>query len=141
IGGNGLNTSNIFPVCQQYCNGVLIAQAYNPGHASAINQAFRSAYLAQSKGKEPPQFSAQAFTAVQVVVEALKMLDKQTPIATIPLPQLRTALNTQLLKGRYETPLGTIAFTPEGEVVQTEFYVAQIKMNPDGKSGKFEFLP
>jgi len=36
--------------------------------------------------------------------------------------------------------LGAISFTPEGEVNQTQFYVAQIKMEKDGSNGKFEFL-
>ena len=30
IGGNGLNTENIFPVCKAQCDGLLIAQAYSP---------------------------------------------------------------------------------------------------------------
>ncbi|KGF72112.1 branched-chain amino acid ABC transporter substrate-binding protein [Neosynechococcus sphagnicola sy1] len=139
IGGNGLNTSNIFTVCQALCNGVLIAQAYSPQHQSAINTAFSKAYRQQFH-KEPPQFSAQAFTAVQVFVEALRMLDKQQKISTLPLAVVRTRLNQKLLAGHYETPLGAIAFTPEGEVIQKDFYVAQIKMNPDGQSGSFVFL-
>ncbi len=74
IGGNGLNTSNVFSVCKALCDGVLIAQAYNPQQAGAVNQAFREAYKAQFK-KEPPQFSAQAFTGVQVFVEALQAVE------------------------------------------------------------------
>lgn len=139
IGGNGLNTSNIFPVCQQLCDGVLIAQAYNPEQNSAINQAFRDAYLQQYK-KEPPQFSAQAFTGVQVFVEALQAIAKTSNVSQQPLPDLRIALNQQLLKGTYITPLGEISFTPEGEINQKDFYVAQIKMNADGNTGKFAFL-
>jgi branched-chain amino acid transport system substrate-binding protein len=131
IGGNGLNTSNVLPVCKALCDGVLIAQAYNPEYASPLNQSFRKAYQAQSK-KEPPQFSAQAFTGVQVFVEALKAIE--------PLAELRVALNQQLLKGKYDTPLGAIAFTPEGEIIQKDFYVAQIKMDADGTNGKFTFL-
>uniref|UniRef100_A0A832H0D3 Branched-chain amino acid ABC transporter substrate-binding protein n=1 Tax=Oscillatoriales cyanobacterium SpSt-402 TaxID=2282168 RepID=A0A832H0D3_9CYAN len=139
IGGNGLNTSNVFAVCKQLCDGVLIAQAYNPEQAGAVNKAFRDAYVNQYK-KQPPQFSAQAFAGVQVFVEALKTLDTTSKIAQQPLPDLRVALNTQLLKGKYSTPLGEISFTPEGEIVQKEFYVAQIKMNPDGNDGQFTFL-
>ncbi|MCA1669642.1 MAG: ABC transporter substrate-binding protein, partial [Thermomicrobia bacterium] len=30
IGGNGLNTSNLFTVCKAQCDGILIAQAYSP---------------------------------------------------------------------------------------------------------------
>lgn len=138
IGGNGLNTSNIFPVCKQFCDGVLIAQAYSPEHSNEINKAFRNAYLTQYK-KEPPQFSAQAFTGIQVFVEALNAVNKESKVSQIPLAELRTKLNSQLLKGNYDTPLGEISFTPEGEIVQKNFYVAQIKMDPAG-NGKFEYL-
>ena len=139
IGGNGLNTSNIFPVCKALCDGILVAQAYNPEQPNPINKDFRAAYQAEYK-QEPPQFSAQAFTGVQVVVEALKAVDQQTKIQQTPLPQLRVALNQKLLQGKYQTPLGDIAFTPTGELIQKEFYVAQIKMDPDGSNGKFVFL-
>lgn len=139
IGGNGLNTSNMFSVCGHLCDGVIVAQAYNPEQPSPINQAFRDTYFNQYK-KEPPQFSAQAFAGVQVFVDALKVLDKQAKVTQKPLPELRTALNQQLLKGTYATPLGEISFTPEGEVIQKEFYVAQVKMSADGKEGKFVFL-
>ena len=139
IGGNGLNTSNVFSVCKQQCDGVLIAQAYSPELPGEINKAFRDAYKAQNK-KEPPQFSAQAFTGVQVFVEALKAVDSKTKLNTLAIAPLRTALNQQILAGKYDTPLGAISFTPEGEVNQTQFYVAQIKMDKDGSNGKFEFL-
>ncbi len=139
IGGNGLNTSNILPVCKALCDGVLIAQAYSPEKESAVNKTFRELYKAQNK-KEPPQFSAQAFTAVQVFVEALKAVDTKNKIASLPLDQLRIQLNQQILAGKYDTPLGEISFTPEGEVVQSQFYVAQIKMDADGNNGKFNFL-
>lgn len=139
IGGNGLNTSNVLTVCKAFCDGVMIAQAYSPDRSGEINTAFRTAYTNQYK-KQPPQFSAQAFSAVQVYVDALKAVDQKTKITQMPLAQLRTELNKQMLSGKYATPLGEIGFTPEGEVIQKEFYVAQIKMNPDGNNGKFAFL-
>ncbi|MEA5567357.1 ABC transporter substrate-binding protein [Anabaena sp. UHCC 0399] len=139
VGGNGMNTSNLFSVCKALCDGVLIAQAYSPEHPGEINAAFRKAYVDQFK-KEPPQFSAQAFAAVQVYVDALKALDNQRKVNTLQLPQLRTELNKQILAGKYNTPLGEISFTPIGEVVQKDFYVAQIKMEKDGIQGKFAFL-
>lgn len=142
IGGNGLNTSNVFPVCKALCDGILIAQAYNPAQPNALNQAFRDAYVAQYK-KEPPQFSAQAFTGVQVFVEALKAVSGTNPSTKVnaqPIADLRVALNKQLLMGKYSTPLGEISFTPTGEIVQKDFYVAQIKMDADGANGKFTFL-
>jgi len=141
IGGNGLNTSNLFPVCKALCNGVLIAQAYNPEYVSPINKSFRDAYKTQYK-KEPPQFSAQAFTGVQVFVDALKTLDEggAKKVNEMPLAELRVALNQQILKGKYATPIGEISFTPKGEIIQKDFYVAQIKMDADGTNGKFAFL-
>ncbi|MFM7449745.1 MAG: ABC transporter substrate-binding protein [Leptolyngbyaceae cyanobacterium] len=139
IGGNGLNTSNLLPVCKAFCDGILIAQAYSPEHNNAINKAFRAAYKNQYK-KEPPQFSAQAFTGVQVFVDALTAVDQQSKVAQTSLPDLRVALNKQILAGKYDTPLGEIAFTPEGEIIQKDFYVAQIKMDPDGTNGRFVFL-
>ena len=90
--------------------------------------------------KDPPQFSAQAFTGVQVFVEALRTLDKTTKLSTLALPQLRTQLNDTLLAGKYETPIGEIGFTPEGEIIQKQFFVAQIKMEADGNNGKFTFI-
>jgi branched-chain amino acid transport system substrate-binding protein len=139
IGGNGMNTPNILPVCKALCDGVMIAQAYSPEHPNAINKDFRAAYVEQYK-KEPPQFSGQAFAAVQVYVEALQALKKNQDISKIPLEQLRTELNKQLLAGKYDTPLGELAFTPIGEVIQKDFYVAQIKMEKDGNNGKFTYI-
>ncbi|KOP25504.1 branched-chain amino acid ABC transporter substrate-binding protein [Hapalosiphon sp. MRB220] len=139
IGGNGLNTSNVLSVCKALCDGVMIAQAYSPEHPGEINSAFRKAYVEQYK-KEPPQFSAQAFAGVQVYVEALQALDQKTKVNSIPLDKLRTELNKQILAGKYNTPLGEISFSPEGEIIQKDFYVAQIKMEKDGSTGKFAFI-
>jgi branched-chain amino acid transport system substrate-binding protein len=139
IGGNGLNTANMFPVCQQYCDGVLIAQAYSPTASGVLNAAFRTVYKNKYK-KEPPQFTAQAFAAVQVMVEALRAVDKKAKVNDTELADVRIALNAQILKGKYNTPLGEISFTSIGEVNQKLFYVAQIKMNADGKTGSFSYL-
>ncbi|MBK9943860.1 MAG: ABC transporter substrate-binding protein [Kouleothrix sp.] len=139
IGGNGLNTANIFPVCKAQCDGILIAQAYSYESSSEINKAFRDAYKAK-QNKEPPQFSAQAFAGVQVFVDALSALDKTNKLADMDLATLRTQLNKQILAGSYDTPLGKISFTPEGEVNQEQFYVAQIKMDADGANGTFTFV-
>ncbi|ANV84558.1 branched-chain amino acid ABC transporter substrate-binding protein [Picosynechococcus sp. PCC 7003] len=139
VGGNGLNTSNIFPVCQAKCDGVLVAQAYSAELDNAVNRAFRDAYFQQNQ-KEPPQFSAQAFTAIQVFVEALRSLDQKTPLETLALPDLRRQLRDEIFAGTYITPLGEISFTEEGEIVQKEFFVAQIEMDESGQQGRFAFI-
>jgi len=141
--GNGMNTPNIYPICQRYCDGILIAQAYSPELATPANRAFLKAFQANQGGASatPPQLTVQAFTALQVVGEALKRLDAKTPLTTLTVAQARTALMAEILKGQYQTPLGTISFTPEGEVIQKQFFVAQVKMNPDGRAGRFALLP
>ncbi len=138
MGGNGLNTSNMFPVCQKLCDGVIIAQAYSPAQPSAANQVFVKDYRAQYK-KDPPQFAAQAYAGVQVMVEALRAIDRKKKLNTWDLDDLRVALNKQILVGKYKTPLGDISFDKEGEVIQKDFYVAQIKMK-DAKNGSFVYL-
>ena len=145
VAGNGMNSPNIFPVCQRYCDGLLIAQAYSPELSTAINKSFLNLYKQRKVGATPPQFSAQAFTAYQVIYEALQALQatlpKGTTLASLPLKNLRQRLNRQILSGTYATPLGEIRFTSNGEIKQNNFYVAQVKMNPDGTTGRFRLLP
>ena len=145
VAGNGMNSPNIFPVCQRYCDGLLIAQAYSPEMSTPINKSFLDLYKQRNQGATPPQFSAQAFTAYQVIHQALQALQATLPrgttLASLPLQDLRQRLNRQILSGTYATPLGAIGFTPNGEIRQNNFYVAQVKMNPDGRTGRFRLLP
>ncbi len=117
-----------------------MAQAYSPLLDTPLNKQFVADFEAAQQ-KSPGQFSAQSFAAVQVIVEALKALNEQSPIADMPLPDLRKALNAQILAGAtVDTPLGPISLDPEGEINQTQFYVAQVKMNADGQTGSFELV-
>lgn len=140
VGGNGLNSPNMFPVCGALCNDVLVAQAYSPGAVdkNPVNKDFAAAFEAAYK-KGPAQFSAQAYAAVQVVVEALAKIEKESgkKIADFELADLRVALNKSLRTGSYLTPMGEISMLPSGEVQQKDFYVSKIVMNPDGKTGAF----
>ena len=140
IGGNGFNTTQVFPVCQAQCDGLIIAQAYAPGLDSAINKDFIAGYDAEKKSKLPPQLTAQAFTAVQVFVDSLKAIDTKTKLSGMQLADIRTALNQQMLAGgKYDTPLGPISFDKEGEIIQGKFYVAQVKMT-SGTEGNFNII-
>ncbi len=140
--GNGMNTPNIYPICQRHCDGILIAQAYSPELATAANRTFVSDFQAvQGSGQTPPQLTAQAYTAMQVVGEALRRVDSSRPLTRTPLAEARRELNRAILAGTYATPLGEIRFTPEGEVIQQQFYVAQVRINHDGRSGRFQLLP
>ena len=118
-----------------------MAQAYSYQAAGEINQAFRTCLQGEAE-EGAAQFSGQSFAAVQVVIDALRALDKKTPIAGMDLAKLRTELNKQIIGGTYQTPLGEISFkaSPGGEIVQKDFYIAQIKMESDGTKGAFVFL-
>ena len=144
--GNGMNTPNIYPICQKYCDGLLIAQAYSPELDTPANRAFLKAFAAaqaaSGRGSRiPPQLTAQAYTALQVIGEALHRLERRTPLKGVSLSQARSALMDELLGGTYQTPLGEIRFTADGEVVQKDFFVAQVRMDPNGRSGRFALLP
>jgi branched-chain amino acid transport system substrate-binding protein len=149
VSGNGLNTPNIFPVCQSACDGIIIAQAYNYSADTAMNNDFRAAFKAAQNGKEPGQVTAQAFSGIQVYIEALRRLDSKTPLAGLKIADLRKALKDEVQSGKYETPLGTITFSltkkangdPAGaDVNQAQFYIAQVKMSADGKTGQLLFI-
>lgn len=138
VGGNGFNTTNLFPVCQKDCDGLLVAQAYSPLQSGATNQVFVKEYRALYK-KDPPQFAAQAYAGVQVFTDALRVIDRKKKLAQWDLDDLRTELNKQILAGKYNTPLGELRFDKEGEINQKEFFVAQVKMK-DAKTGSFVFV-
>ena len=143
VGGNGLNTPNVFPVCGKYCDDILVAQAYSPATTAQnpVNKAFVAEYKSRFK-KDPPQFAAQAYTGVQVMVEALRKVEASAnkKITQMELGEVRERLNKAIRTGSYRTPLGEIGLNQEGEINQKTFYVSRIKMNPDGKSGSFVFL-
>jgi branched-chain amino acid transport system substrate-binding protein len=138
IGGNGFNTANLFPVCGRNCDGILVAQAYSPDANNPVNKTFVDEYRRTYK-KDPSQFSAQAFTAVQVFAEGLQRVEAATKkkITQLELATVRAELNKALRKGSFVTPLGEISLDSEGEIDQKTFYVSQIRMDASGKSGKF----
>lgn len=138
IGGNGFNTANVFPVCGKYCEGILVAQAYSPEADTPTNKAFVADYRAAYK-KDPPQFSAQAFAAVQLFAEGLRRVEAVTrkKITQMELSIVRTELNKALRSGPFSTPLGEISLDKDGEINQKTFYVSRIKMDATGKNGSF----
>jgi branched-chain amino acid transport system substrate-binding protein len=138
--GNGMNTANIYPICQRWCDGILIAQAYSPDLDTPINRRFRELLRRSSPDHAPSQITAQAFTAYQVLFEAVQRLQRRGGLENVNLGQARKALMEELLAGTYDTPLGPIRFTPEGEVVQGRFYVAEVRMDPGGRSGRFALV-
>ena len=75
-----------------------------------------------------------------MIAEAAQRLNKREPLKGMPLRQARLLLNKEILSGTYNTPLGKISFSRDGEVKQESFYVAEVQMDPDGKIGRFALL-
>ncbi len=141
VGGNGFNSPNMYPVCGKECTGVIVAQAYSPKAGNAENQAFAAAFKDMFK-KDPAQFSAQSYTAVKAIVDALNEVQASgKDVAGMDLTELRKDLNKALVGSSYETPLGEITLDQNGEISQKTFYVSQIKIGDDGKTGTMELLP
>jgi branched-chain amino acid transport system substrate-binding protein len=138
--GNGLNTPNIYPICQRWCDGILIAQAYSPELDTPINREFQRLHRRRHPGQPPSQITAQAFTAHQVLFEAVQRLQRRGGFEGLNLRQARKALMEELLAGSYATPLGPIRFEPDGELVQEHFYVAEVQMEPGGRRGRFTLV-
>jgi len=138
--GNGMNTPNIYPICQRWCDGILIAQAYSPELNTPINDRFKALYRQANGDHPPPQIAAQAFAAYQVLFEAIQRLQASNGLTGVTLGQARASLMTAVLSGTYDTPLGPIGFTPEGEVLQDRFYVAEVRMAPGGRDGRFALV-
>jgi len=140
VGGNGLGTTNIFPVCGAPCDGVLVAQAYSPDAVAQnpVNQGFVNDFQA-AYHKTPGQFSAQAYTAVQVVAEAVARVEKDSgrKAGEFEPAALREAVNAALRSGPFLTPLGEIRILPSGEIEQKDVFVSKIAMNSDGRTGSF----
>ena len=138
--GNGLNTPNIYPICQRWCDGILIAQAYSPELNTPINRTFLQLFRDSNPGQSPPQIAAQAWSAYQVLFEAVQRLQRRGGFDGLSLGQARAALMDELLAGRYDTPLGPIHFQKDGELVQRKFYVAEVRMDPGGRTGRFALV-
>jgi branched-chain amino acid transport system substrate-binding protein len=143
VGGNGLNVVQTFSFCRAACDGLIVNHVYSPVlPADGINLEFRKQFKLEH-GRDPGQIAAQAFTSVQVFVEALSIIEKAGKL-TDDLRATRSALNTQILASQYSTPLGEISFDKEGELVQKNFYVAQIRMqrgdSGDAFAGTFNYV-
>ena len=144
IGGNGFNSPSVFPICQKFCDGLLVAQAYSPEAIkdSFVNKEFVEAFE-KKFNRKPGQIAAQAFAALQVVADSIfemKTLDPKMGLKDLESKSLREALNKKILSSRFETPLGPISFDRQGELIQSRFYVAQIKMDSTEKNGRFVIL-
>jgi branched-chain amino acid transport system substrate-binding protein len=124
LGGNGFNSSALLKNAGPAAEGVLVGTAWNRVSADPANQAFLK--LMASRGVEPDQFCAQAYTGVLVIAEAIRLSG---------LKGGRDDIKAGLARARdLATPLGRFSFLPSRDG-NHEPALQQVK------GGKFQIAP
>jgi branched-chain amino acid transport system substrate-binding protein len=101
LGGNGFNSAALLKNAGPAAEGLLVGTSWNRASPDPANQAFLK--LMASRGFEPDQFCAQAYTGLLVIAEAMKLAGKTG----------RDGVEAGLLRVKdLHTPLGEFSFLP-----------------------------
>jgi branched-chain amino acid transport system substrate-binding protein len=123
MGGNGFNSPAFIKNAGPAAEGVLVGTSWNAASPDPANLAFIQAMKA--RGAAPDQFSAQAYTGVLVLAEAIRQAGNRTG---------RDDIKAGLAKVKdLETPLGRFSFKPNRDA-QHEPALQVVK------GGKFEIV-
>jgi branched-chain amino acid transport system substrate-binding protein len=123
MGGNGFNSPAFIKNAGVAAEGVLVGTSWNAASQDPVNLAFIKAM--KDRGAVPDQFSAQAYTGVLVVAEAIRQAGNKAG---------RDDIKAGLAKVRdLATPLGRFSFLPNRDG-QHEPALQVVK------GGKFEIL-
>ena len=109
IGGNGLNSAAL--LANANAPLMVVGTAWSKASTDKANTDFVAAYKAKFN-IDPDQFAAQSYTAMLVVIEALKKTSRMTD-----KNQVKQALESVSLT----TPLGAFSFTADHDVKQPTF--------------------
>jgi branched-chain amino acid transport system substrate-binding protein len=123
LGGNGFNAPAFIKNAGKAAEGVLVGTSWNSASTDPANVKFKEAM--QKKGASPDQFSAQAYSGVLIVAEAIRKAGNKTGREDIKkgFAQVKDL----------ETPLGKFSFTEKRDA-QHEPSVQEVK------DGKFQVL-
>jgi len=123
LGGNGFNSPAFIKNAGAAAEGVMVGTSWNSLSQDPANQKFLAAM--KKAGVNPDQFSAQAYTGVIILAEAIRQSGGKTG---------REDIEAGLGKLKdLETPLGKFSFAP-GRDAQHEPSVQQVK------DGKFQIV-
>jgi branched-chain amino acid transport system substrate-binding protein len=123
LGGNGFNSPAFIKNAGAASDGVMVGTSWNSLSQEAPNQKFLAAM--KKAGANPDQFSAQAYTGVLILAEAIKQSGGKTG---------REDINAGLAKVKdLDTPLGKFSFNA-GRDAKHEPSVQQVK------DGKFQIV-
>jgi branched-chain amino acid transport system substrate-binding protein len=136
IGGNGLNSPKLFEIAKDAGDNTMMGSPWSSENLTPANKAFIAAYKAKF-GSEPDQFSAQAYDALFVVVEALKNVKLSGT-----LDKDRDALRVALPAVKIDGATGKFAFRAAPAVAgkQVGFDAQQEAVVSIAKGGKFTLL-
>ena len=123
LGGNGFNSPAFIKNAGPAAEGVLVGTSWNSASTAPANQRFKE--LMQKRGANPDQFSAQAYTGVLIVAEAVHKAGYKTGRDDIK--------NGFAQVKDLDTPLGKFSFAPTRDA-QHEPAVQQVK------DGKFQIV-
>jgi len=123
LGGNGFNSPAFIKNAGAAAEGVLVGTSWNSASTEAANAAFKEAM--QKKGANPDQFSAQAYSGVLVIAEAIRKAGNKTGRDDIK--------NGFAQVKDLDTPLGKFSFTEKRDA-RHEPSVQEVR------GGKFQVL-
>jgi branched-chain amino acid transport system substrate-binding protein len=110
IGGNGLNSSAL--LSNANASLMVVGTAWSKASTDKTNTDFIAAYK-QKFGNDPDQFAAQSYTAVLVLIDAMKRTSRMSDKAQVK-QQLEAVKDLP-------TPLGAFSFTSDHDVKQPTF--------------------
>ncbi len=125
LGGNGFNTATVSAQAGPNGQGARSASAWYLGNTFPSNAEFVSAYRTEYN-KDPDQFSAQGYAAINILADAAKRANLTFSNLAADRDKLRAAMETVNI----QTPLGPFQFTSTHDVKQTVWVIAM-----DGKGG------
>jgi branched-chain amino acid transport system substrate-binding protein len=122
IGGNGLNSPQLFTLAGKEADGVVVGAAYYSGNDYPGNKAFVARYR-KKYGAAPDQFAAQAYAAAQLVAQLVREGAGDSAGLCSAMKSARGV----------KTVLGPIAFYPSRDV-RAASVILQVE------NGKFVYL-
>ena len=112
VGSNGFNSPAVITAAGAAAPNMIVGTAWNKASTDKTNVDFVKAFK-DKYGADPDQFATQAYTAMNVLADAMKRSGNATDKAA-----LKKALEATK---DFATPLGAFSFTPEHDVKQPVF--------------------
>lgn len=136
IGGNGLNSPKLFEIAKDAGDNTVLGSPWSSENMAPANKAFMAAYKTSYKA-DPDQFAAQAYDAMYIVAEALKVVKLSGN-----LEKDRLALRDALPGVKLEGATGKFSFrkAPSKDGKEAGYDADQDAIVNIAKGGKFILL-